>query len=105
MLDSEFVRAVSQLRGEQGCAPTTGDVAAMLNLDRTYVWRRLKKIAAIFSVPGKPAPRWHVRGALVGAEARIHALVVEAGELARGLGADDAAVLRAQILEALEGRR
>lgn len=105
MLDFEFVRAVSQLRDLDKCAPTTGDVAAHLNITTQYAARRMRAISGLFAVPGKPAPRWHVRGALVGAEARIHALVVEAGELARGLDAHAAEALRAQILEALEGRR
>lgn len=104
-LDSEFVRAVCELRERMGCAPTTGDVAASVNMSVQATARRLKACPGVFSVPGNPAPRWHVRGGLSGAEARLLALIEEAGNLVRGLDPAGAAEMRAQLLDALEGRR
>lgn len=103
--DSTFVRAVSELRDLMKCDPTSGDVAAMLGVTTQHARRRLRAIPAVFCVPDNPAPRWHVRGGLEGAAARVLALVKEAGELVRGLEPGDAETLRSQILDALEGRR
>jgi hypothetical protein len=103
--DSAYVRAVCELRDRMKCAPTTGDVAAMLGVTTQHARRRLRAIPDVFCVPDNPAPRWQVRGGLAGGAARVLALVQEAGNLLRGLEPSDAAALQAQILDALEGRR
>jgi hypothetical protein len=102
MQDAEFVRAVAGLRDRQGCAPTTGDVAAALGLSRQHAWRRLRVIPQLLQVPGNPAPTWEVREALSGPSATIHAMVVELGELARGMTPEQAAEARAAFLAALD---
>ncbi len=105
MLDFEFVRAVSQLRERQHLAPTTGDVAAQLGISRGHAWRRLTAIGEVYSTPDNPAPRWYVRVAAGGPVGRVHALILEAAALVRGLDAEAAERLRAELLDALEGRR
>lgn len=107
MDSNEFVRAVCVLRDKQGFAPTSGDVAAQVGVSRATAWRHLKaaEIAGLlYSVPGNPAPTWHIRGDATQAVARVEALVREAGDLVRGLDDSAAAWLRAQILDALDGR-
>ena len=103
-MQDQLVSAVASLRDRMGRAPTTGDVAAQLGVSRQYALRVLSASKALFSVPVKP-PRWHVRGGLSGAEARLLQLIEEAGELVRGLDPAGAAEMRAQLLDALEGRR
>ena len=96
--------AVRELTGVEG-PPTTGDVAAALNCSRRAAFNYLSRCPGLFQGAERPAGRWHVRGQLAGGTKHIHAMVLEAAALCRGLAPSDADQMRSLLLDALEGRR
>lgn len=107
-MDQEtIVGAIRALETRAPQAPTTTDIAAQLGEHRNTVRRwlyRLQAAGVLIASPGS-TPRWHVRGALQGAEGRMHALIIEAGKLTQGMDPSALSTFRSMLLDAMEGRR